>query len=117
MPLPLIGPVVSSIAGYTLAAGFAASIVAGILRVITLLGVGVAVFEGTDTLLPYLDQMMSSAANPLGTGASNPAFAALGQVMALLKVQAAFSLVIGAVATRIAFRASLILTRTATGGT
>lgn len=115
MAAPLIlGPVVAALGRFAMSTGVAAGIVAGILRVMTLLGIGVAVYEGIDTLLPYFESLLVQAEGYASSGGAS--YALLGQVMALLKVQEAISLVAGAIGTRITFRASLILTRSATGG-
>lgn len=94
---------------FTLAAGVAAGVIAGILRVITLLGIGVAVYEGIDTLLPYVESGLSSATGY--SSGNSAAYAALGQVFDLMKVQEAISLLAGAIGTRITFRFGMILTR------
>ncbi|WP_411887830.1 DUF2523 family protein [Hydrocarboniphaga effusa] len=117
MPLPIIAPVVATIASWSVGAAFVASIIAGILRVITLLGVAVAVFEGIDTFAPYITDLLNQTTTvdlSNGTGGIPPVVA---QLFDVLRVQEAISLLLGAVSSRMAFRTSLILSRAATGGT
>lgn len=122
MAIPLLGGITLAGAGAAiskgaLALGVATGFVAGFFRILTLLGVGVAVYEGTSTLLPLADSVFQSMlAEADGSIAHNPHYAALGQVLVLLKVQAAFSLIVSAVITRMTFSFGLGLTRTATGG-
>lgn len=115
MAWPLIATLASTAARWTMTAGIVSGFIAGILRVITLLGIGISVYEGIDTLWPHLQQLL---AQTQGAGVSGPSatYTALGQVFGLLKIQEALSVIVGAIGTRLTFRAGLVLTKTATGG-
>lgn len=115
MPFPVIGSLATSVAGWSIAAGITASFVAGIFRVITLIGVGVAIFEGLDVLGPKVLDLFNQAQRVGGgiPGGPHP----LAQVFELLKVQEALSLLISGFITRFTYRMSWILTKSATGGT
>ena len=92
-----------------LTAGFALSVASGILRVITLLGIGVATYQSIDTMLPYFMTAVNQASGY--SSGQSAAFNALGEVFGLLKVQEALSLIIGAIGQRLTYRLAFLVTR------
>lgn len=109
MPLPLIGAVVAaatSVAGrWSIGAAVAFGVVAGVLRVITLLGIAVVAYQGLEGLQPYIVDMLSTASGSVSTGGVSQ----FGQLLTILKITEAFALLTSAVLTRITYSLGLSL--------
>lgn len=108
MALPLlitgtIGAVTSYAGKAILGAAVAGGVVAGILRVITLLGIGVVTYKGLDVLGPQLNGMLNTA----GAVGSGQGTNLIGPLFAILNIQVAVSTLISAFLTRALYSTAL----------
>lgn len=103
MPIPIVG---GAAAVGVLQAGFALAIAAGILRVITLIGIGIVTYEGVNVLVDRVTDMASFSSSG-GTGA----FQLVGPLLTLLKFPEAVAVITGAIGTKLLTKLSFAITR------